>query len=61
MTAKAAVRQAEIERAIRAAQRLGLRIAGVRPDGTVIISDGETPPIAVDQVSDERAKCRSPR
>lgn len=37
----AAVTQAEIARTIRAAQACGLPIAGVRPDGTVLIVGGK--------------------
>ena len=39
MTAKATCTTAQIRRAIKAAQMEGLQIAGVRPDGTVIIGE----------------------
>ena len=39
MTDKAKFSQAEIRRAIRAAQKEGLPIRAVRPDGTIIIGD----------------------
>jgi hypothetical protein len=35
--------QAQVKRAITAAKKAGLRIIGIRPDGTVIIYDGEGP------------------
>lgn len=40
MTARAPYTQAQIRRAIQAARKEGLPIAGVRPDGTVIIGEG---------------------
>jgi hypothetical protein len=39
MTGKAVCTEAQIRRAIKAAQKEGLPIAGVRPDGTVIIGE----------------------
>lgn len=39
MTARARYTQAQIRRAIQAAKKEGLPIAGVRPDGTVIIGE----------------------
>ena len=39
MSAKAICTEAQIRRAIKAARKEGLPIAGVRPDGTVIIGE----------------------
>jgi hypothetical protein len=44
MTTRAICTEAQIRRAIKAAQKEGLPIAGVRPDGTIII--GEPPTLA---------------
>jgi len=41
MTKPAAVTEATLRRAIRAAQRSGLRVTGIAPDGTVLVSNGE--------------------
>lgn len=35
--------QATVRRAIAAAHRSGLRVVGIRPDGTVIVDGGENP------------------
>ena len=43
MTKRARVTQAEIARAIRAAKKEGLRIYGVRPDGTVLVAEPDAP------------------
>jgi hypothetical protein len=47
MTKRAIFTQADIRRAIKAAQSVGLRIAGVRPDGIVIVHDGDNPLVPV--------------
>jgi hypothetical protein len=39
MTTRALCTEAQIRRAIKAAQKEGLPIAGVRPDGTIIIGE----------------------
>lgn len=44
MTTRVVCTEAQIRRAIKAAQKEGLPIAGVRPDGTIII--GEPPSLA---------------
>jgi hypothetical protein len=44
MTSRVICTEAQIRRAIKAAQKEGLPIAGVRPDGTIII--GEPPSLA---------------
>lgn len=59
MTARAAHTQAQIRRAIQAAKKEGLPIAGVRPDGTVII--GEASILGVPEIappSDDAASSR---
>ena len=46
MTQRLPFTQASLRRAIAAARKEGLRIAGIRPDGTVITAiAGENPPI----------------
>lgn len=35
--------QAAVKRAIAAAQRSGLRVVGIKSDGTVMVDSGETP------------------
>jgi hypothetical protein len=40
MTRPLAFTQASLCRAIRAARKEGLRVAGIRPDGTLIVHDG---------------------
>ena len=35
--------QAGLQRAIRAARNAGLRVIGIRPDGTLIVNDGDSP------------------
>lgn len=42
MTARAPFTEAQIRRAIKAARKEGLPIAGVRPDGTVVIGEPST-------------------
>lgn len=43
MTKQAIATQAQVRRNIKAARLEGLRIAGIRPDGTLIVRDGNTP------------------
>lgn len=43
MTKRAAATQAQVRRNIKAARLEGLRIAGIRPDGTLIVGDGDIP------------------
>lgn len=46
MSRKVAFRQADTERAIRAATRAGLKVVGVRPDGTILtVREGEPSPL----------------
>jgi hypothetical protein len=43
LTKRATATQAQVRRNIKAARLEGLRIAGIRPDGTVIVRDGDIP------------------
>ena len=45
MTKRSGVTQAQVRRMIQAAQREGLRIAGIKPDGTVIVYEREENPL----------------
>jgi hypothetical protein len=46
MTKRAAFTQAQVRRIIQAARREGLRVAGIKPDGTVVVFDGAGNPLA---------------
>lgn len=35
--------QAKVTRAIAAAKKAGLRVIGIRPDGTVLVQEGDAP------------------
>lgn len=35
--------QAKVTRAIAAAKKAGLRVVGIRPDGTVLVQEGDAP------------------
>jgi hypothetical protein len=35
--------QASLQRAINAARKAGLRVTGIRPDGTVLLEEGDNP------------------
>jgi hypothetical protein len=49
MTKRATFTQAQVRRSIQAARREGLRVTGIKPDGTVVVADcGENPPAPVD-------------
>ena len=39
--------QASLRRAIAAAQKAGLRVRGIRPDGTIVVDDGDAVPFEV--------------
>lgn len=43
MTARIPFTQARLERAITAARKAGLRVTGIRPDGTLIVQDASAP------------------
>ena len=56
MTARLPFTQAGLKRAIAAAQKAGLHVAGIRPDGTLIVQDGDAPVAAHEtQGQDARA------
>jgi hypothetical protein len=40
--------QAKVTRAIAAAQKAGLRVIGIKPDGTVLVQEGDAPIAPVD-------------
>lgn len=44
MTARAAFTEAALRRAIRAAEKAGYRVGGVKPDGTVLVYSGDDRP-----------------
>lgn len=46
MSRAARFRQADLERAIRAAQKAGLSIAGIAPDGTIVVGKPMDKPMA---------------
>jgi hypothetical protein len=41
MTKRATYTEAQIRRNLKAAMRVGLRVAGIGPDGTVLVRDGD--------------------
>ena len=47
MTKAVSFTQASVRRAIEAAHKAGLRVTAIRPDGTVIVNDGENPPDSI--------------
>ena len=52
--------QAGLRRAIKAARKAGLRVKGIAPDGTVLVSDGDNPGDSiVDFASDGHATAPS--
>lgn len=50
MTRAVAFTQAQVRRAVKAAESAGLRVVGVtvRPDGTIRVETGDNAPLAVD-------------
>jgi hypothetical protein len=44
MTARAPFTEAALRRAIRAAEKAGYRVGGVKPDGTVLVYSGDERP-----------------
>lgn len=49
--------QAKVKRAISAAQAAGLRVVGIKPDGTVLVEGGDAPIVpAADTEQTEPAK-----
>jgi hypothetical protein len=55
VTKRAPATKAQVQRNIKAARLEGLHIAGIRPDGTVIVRDGDIPPSPLDCGLDEPA------
>lgn len=43
MTVRLPFTKASLERAIAAARKAGLHVTGIRPDGTLVVQDGEAP------------------
>ena len=48
MNKRTRVTQAQVCRMIQAARREGLRIAGIKPDGTVLVYEEENPLVPID-------------
>jgi hypothetical protein len=46
VTKRVVITQVQVRRIIRAVRQEGLRVAGIRPDGTVVVYDGEENPLA---------------
>jgi hypothetical protein len=46
--------QASLKRAINAARKAGLRVTGIKPDGTLVVNDGDNSPGAVAGAWDDR-------
>jgi hypothetical protein len=46
MTKRVAFTRAQVRRIIQAIRREGLRVAGVKPDGTIVVYDGGENPLA---------------
>jgi hypothetical protein len=40
--------QAKVTRAIAAARKAGLRVIGIKPDGTVLVQEGDAPIVPVE-------------
>lgn len=50
MAKRASATQAQVRRSIKAARQEGLGVAGIKPDGTVVVYEGgENPLVPVDQ------------
>jgi hypothetical protein len=47
--------QAKVTRAIAAAQKAGLRVIGIKPDGTVLVQEGDAP-IAAQAPQEQNAR-----
>lgn len=57
MTARATFTEAALRRAIRAAEKAGYRVGGVKPDGTVLVYSGDDRPESLSIVpAPEQAK-----
>jgi hypothetical protein len=56
MTRRAVATKAQIRRSIKAALEQGLRVAGIRPDGTIVTHEGgENPLVPIDQPKTDAA------
>lgn len=51
MTSALPFTKARLRRAIEAAHEAGLRVTGIRPDGTVIVNDGDNPDGAIVRIA----------
>lgn len=58
MTARLPFTQASLERAISAARRAGLRVTGIRADGTLVVQDGDAPIAQLEPQGDAAAASR---
>jgi hypothetical protein len=54
MTRAVSFTQASLRRAIEAARKAGLRVTGIRPDGTLILDDRNNPQLEEKAVEQER-------
>ena len=54
MTRKVSFTQASLRRAIEAARKAGLRVTGIRPDGTLVLEDRSNPQSEQKAVEQER-------
>jgi len=54
VTRKVSFTQASLRRAIEAARKAGLRVTGIRPDGTLVLEDGSNPQSEEKAVERER-------
>ncbi len=55
MTARLPFTKARVNRAIEAAREAGLRVIGIRPDGTVLVQEGDAPIVPIgEQKQDAR-------
>jgi hypothetical protein len=58
MTAPLPFTQAGIRRAVAAAQKAGLRVTAIRPDGTILVHDGNSAPHPLAETPDADSKWR---
>ena len=49
MTRAVPFTQAKVRRAIAAAKGAGLRVVGIRPDGTVLVQEGDAPIVPAEE------------
>lgn len=60
MTARLPFTQAAVRRAITAVHKAGLRVKEVKPDGTVVVQDGENAPDRVPDSSTGAQTAKAP-